>query len=47
VLARVSSGLGEAMKGLEITTLPADALLQTRESAPLVTPAPRRVSPEA
>jgi len=47
VLARVSSGLGEAMKGLEISTLPAEALLQTRESAPLATPAPRRVSPEA
>jgi len=46
VLARVSSGLGEAMRGIEIATIPADALLQTRESAP---PAetPRRVAPGA
>jgi pyridoxal 5'-phosphate synthase pdxS subunit len=34
VLARVSSGLGEAMKGLEIATIPPDALLQGRESGP-------------
>ena len=47
VLARVSSGLGEAMKGLEISTLPSDALLQTRESAPLAAPVPRHVAPEA
>jgi len=46
VLARVSSGLGEAMKGVEIATIPADALLQTRESAPLAEP-PRRVAPGA
>jgi pyridoxal 5'-phosphate synthase pdxS subunit len=46
VLARVSSGLGEAMKGIEISTLPAEALLQTRESAPQSAPAPRRVAPE-
>ncbi len=32
VLARVSTGLGEAMKGLDIASMPADALLQTRES---------------
>jgi pyridoxal 5'-phosphate synthase pdxS subunit len=32
VLARVSTGLGEAMRGLDIATMPADALLQTRES---------------
>jgi pyridoxal 5'-phosphate synthase pdxS subunit len=30
-LARVSSGLGEAMKGIEISTLTADQLLQVRE----------------
>jgi pyridoxal 5'-phosphate synthase pdxS subunit len=30
VLARVSTGLGEAMVGIEIDTLPAGALLQTR-----------------
>ncbi len=35
VLARVSSGLGEAMKGVEIATIGADALLQGRESLPL------------
>ncbi|MGA8710742.1 MAG: pyridoxal 5'-phosphate synthase lyase subunit PdxS [Thermoplasmata archaeon] len=46
VLARVSSGLGEAMKGVEIATLPADALLQTRESEPISTSA-RRAFPEA
>ena len=47
VLARVSSGLGEAMRGVEISTLPSDALLQTRESAPLAAPPPRHVAPEA
>jgi pyridoxal 5'-phosphate synthase pdxS subunit len=45
ILARVSSGLGEAMKGLDIVTLPADALLQTREAAPISAP-PRRAFPE-
>jgi len=45
VLARVSSGLGEAMKGVEIGTLPPDALLQTRESEPISAP-PRRAVPE-
>ena len=35
VVARVSTGLGEAMKGLEIATLGAEGLLQSRESAPL------------
>jgi pyridoxal 5'-phosphate synthase pdxS subunit len=34
VLARVSSGLGEAMKGVEIASLPPEALLQGRESDP-------------
>ena len=36
VLARVSAGLGEAMRGVEISTLPPDQLLQGRESVPLV-----------
>ncbi len=35
VVARVSTGLGEAMKGVEIATLGADGLLQSRESAPI------------
>lgn len=35
VLARVSSGLGEAMKGLEVTHLAPADLLQTRESEPM------------
>jgi len=43
VLARVSTGLGDAMRGLEITTLPAESMLQTRESAP-VSEAPRRAT---
>ena len=33
VLARVSTGLGEAMKGIEIPSIPAESLLQTRESS--------------
>ncbi|HYA70588.1 MAG TPA: pyridoxal 5'-phosphate synthase lyase subunit PdxS [Thermoplasmata archaeon] len=45
VLARVSTGLGEAMKGLEITSLAPEAMLQTRESAPL-SEGPRRMIPE-
>ena len=32
VLARVSSGLGEMMRGLEISSLPPEAMLQARES---------------
>jgi pyridoxal 5'-phosphate synthase pdxS subunit len=32
VVARVSTGLGEAMRGLDIATMPATELLQTRES---------------
>jgi pyridoxal 5'-phosphate synthase pdxS subunit len=32
VVARVSSGLGEAMRGLDIATMPTADLLQTRES---------------
>ena len=42
VLARVSSGLGEAMRGVEISTLPADQMLQVRESEPLDVAALRR-----
>ena len=38
VLARVSAGLGEAMKGVEIATLGPDGLLQGRESVPMETP---------
>ena len=34
VLARVSSGLGELMRGTEIGALPAEALFQGRESTP-------------
>jgi len=32
VVARVSSGLGEPMRGLDIATMPTADLLQTRES---------------
>ena len=46
VLARVSSGLGEAMKGVDIPSLPAEALLQGRESAEPVTGS-RRSATEA
>lgn len=46
VLARVSSGLGEAMKGIEIASLPADSLLQTREGEP-ISSGPRRAYPGA
>ncbi len=38
VLARVSAGLGEAMRGVEIATLPPDGHLQDRESVPLGVP---------
>jgi pyridoxal 5'-phosphate synthase pdxS subunit len=34
VLARVASGLGEAMKGIDVASLPVEALLQGRESDP-------------
>jgi pyridoxal 5'-phosphate synthase pdxS subunit len=34
VIARVSAGLGEPMKGVDIATLPPEELLQARESAP-------------
>jgi pyridoxal 5'-phosphate synthase pdxS subunit len=33
-LARVSTGLGEAMKGLDVASMPSTELLQTRESGP-------------
>ncbi len=36
LLARVSAGLGEPMRGVDIATLPADQLLQGRESEPFV-----------
>jgi pyridoxal 5'-phosphate synthase pdxS subunit len=36
VLVRVSSGLGEPMKGIDLAGLPADALLQGRESVPML-----------
>ena len=42
VLARVSTGLGEAMKGIEITTLTPDQMLQGREAEPLSLAAVRR-----
>jgi len=45
VLVRVSSGLGEPMKGIEMSSLPAEAFLQGRESSPLGTP--RRGTTEA
>ncbi|MGP8072115.1 MAG: pyridoxal 5'-phosphate synthase lyase subunit PdxS [Thermoplasmata archaeon] len=36
ILARVSTGLGEAMRGIDVAGLPPDALLQGRESEPLL-----------
>ncbi len=42
VLARVSSGLGELMRGVEISTLPPEAMLQTRESTGVAEAPPRR-----
>jgi pyridoxal 5'-phosphate synthase pdxS subunit len=46
LLARVSAGLGEAMKGVDIASLPTEALLQTREAEP-ISSSPRRAYPEA
>jgi len=46
ILARVSSGLGELMRGLEISAIPPDALLQGRESG-TVAEAPPRHPPAA
>jgi pyridoxal 5'-phosphate synthase pdxS subunit len=34
VVARVSAGLGEPMKGVDIAVLPPEELLQSRESSP-------------
>ncbi len=42
VLARVSSGLGELMHGVEIATLAPEAMLQTRESSTVGESPPRR-----
>jgi pyridoxal 5'-phosphate synthase pdxS subunit len=47
VLARVSSGLGEAMKGLDVATMPADQFLQGREAEPLSSTPRRRGATEA
>jgi pyridoxal 5'-phosphate synthase pdxS subunit len=38
VLMRVSSGLGEPMKGIDLIGLPPEALLQGRESSPQGSP---------
>jgi pyridoxal 5'-phosphate synthase pdxS subunit len=45
VLVRVSSGLGEPMKGIDVATLPSEALLQGRESTSIS--GPRRSSTPA
>ncbi len=45
IVARVSTGLGEAMRGIDVVSLAPDALLQTRESDPL--PVRRRGPTEA
>jgi pyridoxal 5'-phosphate synthase pdxS subunit len=42
VLARVSSGLGELMHGLEISAIPPEGLLQGRESGGVADAPPRR-----
>jgi pyridoxal 5'-phosphate synthase pdxS subunit len=42
VLARVSSGLGELMRGTDIAGLPAEALFQGRESSPVADETARR-----
>ncbi|MFY9716476.1 MAG: pyridoxal 5'-phosphate synthase lyase subunit PdxS [Thermoplasmata archaeon] len=42
VLARVSSGLGELMRGTDIAGLPAEALFQGRESSPVSDDSARR-----
>jgi pyridoxal 5'-phosphate synthase pdxS subunit len=47
VLARVSAGLGEPMKGVDIATLPPDQFLQGRESEPIAAPTRRRDATEA
>jgi pyridoxal 5'-phosphate synthase pdxS subunit len=45
LLARVSSGLGEPMRGIDVAALPAETLLQGRESTPVGVP--RRGASEA
>jgi pyridoxal 5'-phosphate synthase pdxS subunit len=47
VLARVSAGLGEAMKGVDVATLPPDQFLQGRESLPMPAAPRRRDATEA
>ena len=42
VVARVSTGLGELMRGVEISTLTPDAMFQGRESSPMPDDAARR-----
>jgi len=42
VLARVSSGLGELMRGLEIAAIPPEAMLQGRESGTVTENPPRQ-----
>ncbi len=42
VLARVSTGLGEAMRGLDVANLPTEQRLQVRESEPLDASSRRR-----
>ncbi|MGB6501343.1 MAG: pyridoxal 5'-phosphate synthase lyase subunit PdxS [Thermoplasmata archaeon] len=42
VLARVSTGLGELMRGTEIASLPPEALFQSRESGPVADESSRR-----
>jgi pyridoxal 5'-phosphate synthase pdxS subunit len=44
ILARVSTGLGEAMRGIDVAALPTESLLQGRESEPLLA---RRRGPTA
>lgn len=46
VLARVSSGLGDAMKGIDVTTMAADQFMQGREATPF-TATPRKDATEA
>jgi pyridoxal 5'-phosphate synthase pdxS subunit len=48
VLARVSSGLGEMMRGMEIATIPPESMLQGRESGTAAVPeSPPRRPPAA
>ena len=45
VLARVSAGLGETMRGLDVATLPSEQLLQGREAVPPASLGARRAAP--